>query len=168
MVEHWTWWSRQKAVTLAAEWGARCSKDSRNRREANGPPACFVSPSLSAVQNPADHGPTSHTDSVHFRNTQKDAGCSSNSWNPHWVVLVPLGKIPKELRNLSESVSLPSRAGRSRRRARSAAGRSLPCRAAWPAGSPYARPPRCCPRAIFPARSPGRSPGANRPVPAAG
>ena len=34
------------------------------------------------------------TDSVHFRNSQKDAGCSSNSWNPHWVVLVPLGKIP--------------------------------------------------------------------------
>ena len=34
------------------------------------------------------------TDSVHFRNIQKDAGCSSNSRNPHWVVLVPLGKIP--------------------------------------------------------------------------
>ena len=32
--------------------------------------------------------------SVHFRNIQKDAGCSSNSRNPHWVVLVPLGKIP--------------------------------------------------------------------------
>ena len=46
-----------------------------------------------------------HTDSVHFRNIQKDAGCSSNSWNPYWVVLVPLGKIPQELRNLSESVS---------------------------------------------------------------
>ena len=34
------------------------------------------------------------TDSVHFRNIQKDAGCSSNSRNPCWAVLVPLGKIP--------------------------------------------------------------------------
>ena len=34
------------------------------------------------------------TNSVHFRNIQKDAGCSSNSRNPCWAVLVPLGKIP--------------------------------------------------------------------------
>ena len=34
-----------------------------------------------------------YTDSVHFRNIQKDAGRSSNSRNPYWVVLVPLGKI---------------------------------------------------------------------------
>ena len=34
-----------------------------------------------------------HTESVHFRNIQKCAGCSSNSRNPYWVVLVPPGKI---------------------------------------------------------------------------
>ena len=51
-----------------------------------------------------------YTDSVHFRNIQKDAGRSSNSRNPYRVVLVPLGKIPQELRNLSESVLLDRKA----------------------------------------------------------
>ena len=46
-----------------------------------------------------------HTDSVHFRNTQKDTGCFSNFRNPHWVVLAPLRSILQTERNFSESVS---------------------------------------------------------------
>ena len=40
--------------------------------------------------------PFGDTDSVYIRNTRKDTGCSSNSRNPHWVVLAPLRKFRKQ------------------------------------------------------------------------